>query len=175
MTMASLRLSLKRRQNGKPKVQYPSLLSVSKVRGWSTYRTYLLTVVIRSGAAITIWSAAPSRMTLPPGGVKVCLDAACEHVDVFQLYLNPPIPYQRLSSLSDASNASQDVASLVAHDPHHSPVPIWSISGLDYHRSHRVSVTLIEPNPDLGESHGQRRRALTLDHVSYVHVLGVEE
>lgn len=126
------------------------------------------------GAAITIWSAAPSHLALPPGGVKVCLDAVCELVDVFELYLNPSFPHQSTSGFSEASNASH-VASLAARDPHHYPVPIWSASGLDYHRSHRVSVALVEPNPDLGESYGQRRRAISLDHVSYTKVLGVED
>lgn len=141
---------------------------------WKNPQACLLIVVLCSGAAITIWSAAPSRLALPPGGVKACLDAVCELVDVFQLYLNPSFPHQSTSGFSDASNASH-VASLAARNPHHYPVPIWSVSGLDYHRSHRVSVALVEPNPDLGESYGQRRRAISLDHVSYTKVLGVKE
>lgn len=107
----------------------------------------------------------------------MCLDRACEIVDVFQLYLNLPSSAHLSAPLESSRDgfapSCRDAAS-INPDSTDCSVAIWSATGLDYRLIHRLSVTLIEHNPRPIPGGADQLRVLALDYITYSKVLGVE-
>lgn len=107
----------------------------------------------------------------------MCINAACELVDVHQLYLNPSRPLPSWSLDAQQANASttdeshSDMVNVTNTSPENEPILLWSCTDLDFRRRHDVVVTLVERNPALGSNRGDFRKAITLSHVSYTVVV----
>ena len=107
---------------------------------------------------------APRRqLQLPAGSVEVCLDAACHLIDAHQLYLN-------LLSPSHVGTRSNVTLASSYDDPEDQPVLMWTSDSLNYSKRHKVVITLIERNPELGWNHGNFLKGITLNHVTYTRV-----
>lgn len=125
-----------------------------------------------TGSDVKIWMAPRSQLVLPPGGVELCFDSACELVDVHQLYLNlPSIASSQPKARSlDAAGTNTTTAAPFLYNSEDQPVLLWSTDGLDYRRRHYVQVSLIEPNPELHEDYERHLKGITFHHVTYTRV-----
>lgn len=103
-----------------------------------------------------VFVAPRSKLSSPAGSTKVCLDDECELIDTHQLHLN--LPPSSVHDIITSSNPPEDV-----------PLILWQRDGLDHRKRRRVTVTLIEINPELSEGHGEMRKSIAPQNGSTIH------
>ncbi|CAE6428898.1 unnamed protein product [Rhizoctonia solani] len=111
------------------------------------------------GSAVYVYGAPRSSIKDPFASQHVCIDGVCHIVDAEQAYLNAPrgpVESTSVSQTSDSNGHSgQNSANATALSPIHpelEPVLIWSMTGLDDQKQHRLRLSLASlPSDDTAE------------------------